>query len=102
MPLGNCFRVMSASFTLVLSDYTKPMFVSHISPHLTSSQLNALRCEATQFAVAAANQNAVARAADSELSDDPCDVANAGRHPISLLKSSCSRYRGSCDSFFLF
>jgi len=40
-------------------------------------------CEATQFAVAATNQNPVGRAvhvkADSESSDDPCDTAKTGR-----------------------
>ena len=55
---------------------------TNISPDLISFELSG--CEATQFAMAATNQNSVDHTAhvkaDSEYSDVPCDMAKTGHH----------------------
>ena len=73
--------------------YSKGVFISQI--HLThthrnwphSSKLSG--CEATQFAMAMTNHNAVSNAAhikaNSESRDDPCDMAKTGRYPIIMF-----------------
>jgi len=55
--------------------------MSLISPDLISSELN--DCEATQFAVAATNQNAVGGATVNSVTIlVSCDMAKTGYYPI--------------------